>query len=93
MDGREGPSMRSSRSVAACAVGYGGQDIGSGGEVAAVAESGGVGVEEVLRARHIGVAGEYATRIEVERIGGGDAVFDQREVESDFVQRRRLILF
>src|SRR5580658_1203040 len=80
-------------SVAALVVGDGGEDIGSGGQVAAVAISGGVGAEIVLRAGLVGVAGEVAAGVEVEGVGGGDAVLDQAEVDGLSVVLRLLVLF
>src|SRR5271165_5632981 len=80
-------------SITACAVGDAGQDIGSGGDAAAVTVSGGVGSEIGLCARLVRVAGEAAAGIEVERVGGGHAVLDEGKVDGLFVLLRRLILF
>src|SRR5580658_1925268 len=80
-------------SVTPFAVGDRCQDIGSGGDVEAVAVSGGVRAEIVLRARLSGVAGEVATGIEIESVGGGHTVLNQCEVNGLAVALGRLIFF
>ena len=80
-------------SVATQAVGDTGQESCGSGDVAAVAVSGGVGCEIVLRAGLLLVAGDLIAGIKVERVGGPHTIAKQTEGRGLSVVRRFLISF